>query len=113
MRSSLARCLSLICLLGLLVAPVGSGATASVPPTSGRIHNCGDLVRQGAGVYNVTSRNVGCRTARSFARRASRVCGLGVCHYRSFTCRTRQTGEELADTRCTSGRRVIRWQSGA
>jgi hypothetical protein len=33
-----------------------------------RVHDCGDIAHTGAGSYNVTSRVVSCRSARSFAR---------------------------------------------
>jgi len=69
----------------------------------------------GAGVYNITSRAVTCRTAHRIVKRVMR-CGRAVCYVGTFKCRTRQVGYELADTRCRSRRSrhyVVHWQSGA
>ena len=92
-------------------AVIALTSALALPARAGPIHNCGDLVKVGAGVYNVTSRGVPCTTARSFVRRASRKCGN--CHYHGYTCKSRKLGSELYDTRCVNGDRVIRWQSGS
>jgi hypothetical protein len=63
----------------------------------------------GAGIYNLTTRLVGCRTARRFARRYQ---GTDT-YYPRWRCRERDD-YEASDVRCTaSGGRVIHWQSGA
>lgn len=63
---------------------------------------------QGAGIYNLTTRGVGCTTARKFVRRYR---GTDT-YYPTWNCRE-SNGYESGDTRCTSGSRVIHWQSGA
>ena len=66
---------------------------------------------QGAGLFNLTTRRVGCRYARRFAQHYR---GDARRYHRAWRCRTRIIGEELSDTRCTASRgRVIHWQAGA
>lgn len=70
----------------------------------------------GAGTYNITARGVSCGTAHRIAKRWTNRCRRGVCYVGTFRCRTRQTGYELADTRCTTRRSrhyIVHWQSGA
>lgn len=70
----------------------------------------------GAGIYNITSRAVTCHTARKLARRVQGHCSRATCRVGTFTCRTKQVGTELNDTRCTSSRSrhyVVHWQFGA
>lgn len=102
----------------LLVAAPGADAH--------RLKECGafdgnrfvsDREFSGAGVFNITTRGVRCGTAHKVVRRWSGPrCPRAVCYIGTFRCRTRQTGYELADTRCTSSRSrhyILRWQSGA
>lgn len=69
----------------------------------------------GAGTYNVTSRVVGCRTARRLALHASSRAGNDrTWRYRRWRCRYVSRAYEYADVRCTrAGGRVVRWQFGA
>jgi hypothetical protein len=63
----------------------------------------------GAGIFNVTTRRVGCRTARKFV-----LSWNGNGRYRGYRCRYVSQAYEFADIRCTASRgRVIRWQTGA
>ncbi len=63
----------------------------------------------GAGIFNVTTRRVRCAAARDFVEDWN-----GQSRFRGFRCRTRTTGIEESDTRCTASRgRVVRWQSAA
>jgi hypothetical protein len=84
------------------------------------IRECGDAGRLYTGrvqVYNVTSRVVGCRFARRFARSQILYGGPACredrwCTYRGWTCRHVAYRDE-SDIRCTkSGGRVVRWQYG-
>ena len=96
--------------------------TGVVPAAAAPIRECGnfDGLRwtyreiQGAGIWNVTSRVVGCRTARRMTSRAYRTYRGGrAWRYRAWTCRILVQKHEYSDTRCTaSGGRVVRWQSG-
>lgn len=97
----------------LICSVVALPYLASPASASSRINECGDLARNGAGIYNVTSRNIGCRNARVVARRVERGCRHLVCRFDGWTCRTRLTGDESADTRCTKRSMVVRFQSGA
>lgn len=71
----------------------------------------------GAGVYNITTRVVSCRTARKVVRRyyVENWCGRSLsCYVGAWNCRTRILGSEYLDTRCTRSRgRVVRFQHGA
>lgn len=70
----------------------------------------------GAGTFNITARGVSCGTGHRIVKRWSNRCRRSVCYVGTFRCRTRRTGYELADTRCTTKRSrhyVVRWQSGA
>ena len=70
----------------------------------------------GAGVFNITARGVRCGTAHRIVKRWYSRCRPSVCYVGTFRCRTRRTGYELADTRCTTRRSrhyIVRWQSGA
>ena len=107
----------------------------TVPVQAAPIQECGDYgytesgskpifstvdgVVVGAGVYNITTRVVGCSTARRVVRRFwhqyDRYCDSnGRCRILGFSCRNRQIGEEFADVRCTKrGGAVVRFQHGA
>lgn len=64
---------------------------------------------QGAGIFNVTTRRVGCRTARRFVRRYKGT-DSGYPRWRCHEI----NDYESSDVRCTAaGGRVIRWQSGS
>ena len=66
----------------------------------------------GAGIFNVTTRRVGCRYARRFVR--SWEGQVGARRHRGFKCRYVSQAHEYADVRCTRrGAKVIRWQTGA
>jgi hypothetical protein len=78
----------------------------------------------GAGVWNLTTRNVRCGYARGFVYRAHRGWRSGgrpwyvhYGHWRNpaFTCRELHGGWEFSDIRCTArrGRLVIHWQTGS
>ena len=107
-----------LALMSLLILAVSGAARAAAP-----IHECGNWgwtadgdgpkwtyrPIQGAGTWNVTSRVVGCRTARRVALHA-----YPHHRYRGWHCRYVSRGEEFADVRCTkSGGRVVRYQAGA
>ena len=71
----------------------------------------------GAGVYDIRTRAVRCRTARRMVRRfwngrwgrCDPTCRRG-----RFRCRDRQTGDEVSLMRCTApGGRVVRFVYGA
>jgi hypothetical protein len=106
-------------LLTLLYAAVLPSASVS----AASIRECGNFDGshwtnsqiQGAGIYNVTSRVVGCGTARKVARRAYNTYRSGrVWRYNGWTCRIVSQATEFSDTRCTrGGGRVVRWQSGS
>ena len=109
---------------GSLVA-VGAGivvAALAVPASAAPIVECGNYGAtssgrvgwtygeiEGAGIYNVTTRNVGCSTARRFVRRYR---GTDT-YYPTWRCRE-VNDYEFSDIRCTASRgRVIHWQTGA
>ncbi len=95
------------------------------------VQECGDYgggsdfgTVDGAGAFNVTTRLVTCETALRivkrfyFGRVRTRCNGRGACRSRigTFRCRSRQTGYESADTRCTSSRSrhyAVRFQFAA
>lgn len=83
---------------------------------AGDSHFTTDPVQGVVIAVNVTTRGVSCPTAKRFiikaARRASNFAHATFRQDR-FHCRTQTKGEESADTRCTRGAQVIRWQSGA
>lgn len=110
-------------IVGTLVASlVALLAITATPASAGAVRECGSWgdhgdsqlrwgmspVR-GFGIYNVTTRNVGCSTARRFARRYKGTDS----YYPTWKCR--ETNEyESSEVRCTrSGGRVIRWQTGS
>jgi hypothetical protein len=70
----------------------------------------------GAGVYNLTTRRVGCRSARRYVEKWQREYGGGrVSYVGGYRCTDLAWGAyELQDIRCVRSRgRVIRWQQGA
>jgi hypothetical protein len=67
----------------------------------------------GAGTFNVTSRAVGCATARRVVRRTKYVRS-GPRGPAGWRCGYVREAYEFVDIRCTAtGGRVVRWQSGA
>lgn len=70
----------------------------------------------GAGIFNVTSRVVNCRTARRVTLGSIRTAGPdpGPWHWRAWRCRTLVERHEYADIRCTAHHgRVVRYQTAA
>jgi hypothetical protein len=113
----------------VLLTIVATLLIAVVPPaTATPITNCKGTLAPGHSHFtndpvqgvviaaNVTTRGVSCAVAKRFiitaTRRASNFA-QSTFRQDGFRCRTRTSGEESADTRCTRGPQVIRWQSGA
>ena len=68
----------------------------------------------GAGTFNVTSRVVGCRTARRVATRSYPNRQVSRWYWRGWSCRELVSRHEYSDNRCTrSGGRVVRWQTAS
>ena len=90
------------------LAIVAVAALALAAPTAGAqqrgITECGDVDR-GVGIKNLTARGVTCARARQVARRHPR--DLTPFGYR---CKDREVAQYTYDIRCTSGRKVVRWQ---
>lgn len=123
---------ALVAVASLALVPAASSASAAAP-----IRECGNFVLTGnhdqgywthrlvygyTPVFNLTTRNVACSSARPFSLRATdRVVGskMGALRgtaavaYRGFRCRARFANGEDWDIRCTKGRHVIHWQGGA
>jgi hypothetical protein len=110
------------CSFGVLAASLALAAAAA-PAHAGGITECGSWGYNertgrsgwtygeisGAGIYNVTTRNVSCSTARRFVRRYR---GTDT-YYPTWRCKE-FNDYEFSDTRCTASRgRVIHWQAGA
>jgi hypothetical protein len=94
-----------------VTAAVPMGATAgAASATAAPIRECGNAPRLHA--YNITTRLVSCREARSVIRRWNRTNArrVGV-----FRCRYRSIGYEAGDVRCVQraahGTAVVRWQT--
>src|SRR3954451_541061 len=104
--------LALAAALALFVLTAGASA-ASAPLHAATVQKCGG-VPKGAGLFNIRARGVTCKRARSFVRHAPQSCySQDGCRFRGFKCRTRTTGFEESNTRCTRDSDVIRWDSGA
>ncbi len=69
----------------------------------------------GAGIFNLTSRRVSCRTARRVARYSYPTDRyVRRWSWRGYRCRILSSAHEYSDQRCTKiGGRVVRWQSGS
>ena len=102
--------------LALVAAPaaVGTEAASAAP-----IKECGYYSPSGGyGVYNITTRIVGCRQARSMAR-AQYYGQVRLRHGRQwwgpFRCTVIHQGIETDDVRCVryGDGGVVRWQIGA
>jgi hypothetical protein len=107
----------------LITTIAGAALLTCTPASAAPIRECGnyDGARwtfdqiDGAGIFNLTSRVVSCKTARRVALRSHpgdryrRTWSWG-----DFTCRILAEAFEYEDVRCkASGGRVVRWQSGA
>jgi hypothetical protein len=107
--------LLLIVSLAAAAAVLAAGATA--PARGAGINECGragTLYGGHARLVNVTTRGVGCRTARRFARGfvagGSPACMEDrYCRHRGWDC-LNYARRGWIDSRCTTGSRVIRWQ---
>lgn len=91
-----------------------TGAEAQAAP----IRECGDVGGPGYGVYNITTRIVACRRARSMARAQYRGwvrLPHGVRWWGSFRCTVTHMGVETDDVRCVRSYDggVVHWQIGA
>ena len=98
---------------------VRSRVPTSISPAhaSRRYRNCGDLVKHGAGSYNVRAHKVRCRKARRIARQWENQCARqpdGSCWVRAgFYCRYRSAGWELGRIRCRRGQHIVKFVTGA
>jgi hypothetical protein len=104
------------------IAALLSAAALATPAHAAPIVECGNYGAtasgrvgwtyadiEGAGIYNVTTRNVRCSSARGFVRRYR---GTDT-YYPTWRCRE-VNDYEFSDIRCTASRgRVIHWQTGA
>ena len=107
----------------LVVALVACGALLYPAAAGAVVRECGnyDGVEwtfeqiQGAGIFDVTAKNVGCGTARRVVLRSGTTYKHPQTRWRygRWTCRFRSTGIESSATRCARGNRVVRWESGA
>lgn len=102
---------------------VGDGLTFP-EGASGTIHKCGNLFYSdgetawsyepvdGAGIFDVTTSRVPCRSARKLVAKAP--TDRLRWRYGAFTCRTADQAHEYIAVRCAAtGRRVVRWEAGA
>jgi hypothetical protein len=105
-----------------LIIIVLSCAAVTSPATAAPIVECGNYGARddgsfgwgstsisGAGIYNVTTRNVACAKARRFVRRYRGTDTF----YPAWHCRE-MNDYEFSNIRCTASRgRVVHWQTGA
>ena len=102
----------------LVMAGLAAVVSTSTPVASAAaaIQECGNYSVEkhrwifgtvyGAGIFNLTTRNVSCRYARNLV-----TSGNGGA---TFNCKTLDEAYEYADIRCTRrGGQVIRYQTGA
>ena len=102
--------------------PAEPGAPASSEATS-TTQECGNKPAdgewtygevEGAGHFNLTARNVPCDEARAIVDRVAFATAPPYePSYPGWSCRYVSRGQEFTDIRCTSGDKVVRWQSGA
>ena len=95
-------------ILLLLWAPAAAEGARSRP--------CGDVAREGAGVYRVQATNASCPAARRVARAWERRCvsqRSARCRVAGYSCRYRDAGYEMVRVRCARGRRVVRFERGS
>jgi hypothetical protein len=101
---------------GLAVLALSAAAPAQAEAAP--IKECGDVGAPGYGVYNITTRIVGCRQARSMAR-AQYYGQVRLRHGRQwwgpFRCTVIHQGIETDDVRCVryGDGGVVRWPIGA
>lgn len=87
----------------------GAGAQASAAGKA-----CGDIVKEGSGVYNVHAENASCSRARNIARRWQANCDvLQPCIVAGFVCQARKVGNELWKVRCRTESQAVRFDYGA
>jgi hypothetical protein len=102
--------LALAIVAAALMLPLTQSSTAN-----DYFKGCGSQHHGGAGWYLVRAHHVGCHTARGVARHYWNTGGDA--HFRGWTCRSRQVGEELFKARCHrhhNGRfQVVRFQYGS
>jgi hypothetical protein len=101
-------------LLATLVLVAATTSLTVAAQATAKVRSCGDIAqsRTHLPIYNVTTRGLKCR----YGRRAALVlfhCGTGRCHvgHRVFHCKNLAYGEAV-DLRCTSKRKVVRFQTG-
>jgi hypothetical protein len=95
--------------------PAGTSPTGGTAP-AGVTTSCGDLVKEGAGTYDVQATGVDCPLARRIAREWEKQCASSphTCTISSgYSCNTKVLGEELAHITCRSGARSVEFSSGA
>lgn len=96
-----------------LLALVAVAALATLPEPSAAA-SCGNI-SQNTG--RITTNGVGCSTGRTVARQWETQCASqpdGSCRVSAgFYCRFRSLGHEAATIRCTRGRKVVRFYTGA
>jgi hypothetical protein len=94
--------------IAALVAAAAFGPAFAAASAEGayRLTECGDVDGPGVGIKNLTTRGVGCRTAR----RAARAYEYDDRRPSGYSCRRRKAEQYVYDVRCTKGQRVMRWQ---
>lgn len=90
-----------------------TGSDAVGPAARATISDCGDPPgTEAPGPYEVRA-NITCAEALEVARVWGVGCDGPSCEIRGFTCRSRPTGIESFETRCTWGDRVVTFVIGA
>jgi hypothetical protein len=97
------RCASLVTSRGFRVGP-------GIEPQLMNRRRCGDLVTEGAGVFDVRSERLSCRRARRVARTFYRDRDRVV---PGWSCREWQLDLEHFRVRCTRDRKVVRFHHGS
>lgn len=82
-------------------------------PARAEARSCGDL--PAVVVSDIRAQMVGCKTARSLARRyvTRAACYQGGCSLAGYRCKRRVLGYESYRARCTRDSRLIRFDYGA
>jgi hypothetical protein len=106
--------------------PAGSGTDTrpqDEPAPTSEVQECGNKqgggswtygAVDGAGIFNLTARNLPCPNARFIVDHIRfRSRPPYEPYYPGWSCRREQQGFESSETRCMSGNKIIRWQSGA
>jgi hypothetical protein len=97
-----------------IAAAAVSVSFASSATANDYFKGCGSQPHPGAGWYHVRAHHIGCHKAREVARHYWRT---GDSHFRGWSCKSRQVGEELFKARCHrhhNGRyQVVRFQYGS